>query len=642
MANTISSLAVLKVNWDIKHKDYLETFVPFIATIIKKINYDRIIVENIIRDFESEYGLKIPYHPMVSILERCRRRGIIKRKQEYFVQDPVKVAEYEFSSSALEQNRKFENVITEFINYVKNNFKKDLSKDQAEHSFILFLKEHDIEILFATENPSVLPEVKDNQEEKYFIYSFIKYIHLSNPQLFEFVLDIAVGHILASTILYNNFAKFYGKLKGIDIYIDTPLIFRFLGVQGPECKILFDNFFNILNEHGAKLKIFRHNYNEVIDILEECERWIENPNYDPARASAALRYFKENNFTSSDIERILVNFDQYLKPFNILIEDVTDKMKLQRFEIDEAKLQEVIVNVYTVHNPSFEEWKKEKTIHYDVNSISGIYLLRRGHRPRTIKESIALLITTNYSLAKAAKMFDSGDSSEDATIPTCLTDTFLGTILWLQSPATLTIVNERKILADCYAALQPDKELIKKYVAEIDKLKKSGVFNEEEVYLLRTHRIAFDLLMEKTYGDLDNFSDKTPQEIFEAIRNSIINVEEQKLNQEKESHRRTILELQGSLSEKANIESGFHKLLVIISKAISFIVYSFLILITIIILLLEHSTNLVAYSKTNKLIIIVVSSLFSLFGILGLVDFKNLRKKLENKVHSYLYRHFSN
>lgn len=642
MANTLSSLAVIKVNWDVEHKDYLETFVPFIATIIKKVNYDRIIVENIMRDFESEYGLIIPYHPMVSILERCRRRGIIKRKHEYFIQDPIKVAEYEFSSNALEQNRKFENVITEFIDYVKDNFKKDLSKDQAEHSFVLFLKEHDIEILFATENPSVLPEVKDNQEEKYFIYSFIRNVHLNNPQLFEFVLNAAVGHILASTILYNNFAKFYGKLKGIEIYIDTPLIFRFLGIQGQERKILFDNFFNILNEHGAKLKIFRHNYNEVIDILEECERWIENPNYDPARASAALRYFKENNFTSSDIERILINFDQYLKPFNILIEDVADKIKLQRFEIDEAKLQEVIVNIYTVHNPSFEEWKKEKTIQYDVNSISGIYLLRRGHRPRTIKESIALLITTNYSLAKAVKKFDSGSSSEDATIPTCLTDTFLGTILWLQSPATLTKVNERKILADCYAAMQPDKELLKKYISEIDKLKKSGMFNEEEVYLLRTHRIAFDLLMEKTYGDLDNFTDKTPQEIFEAIRNSMVNVEEQKLNQEKESHRRTMLELQGSLSEKANIESRLHKLLVIISKAVSYLVYSVLILITIIIILVEHSTNIVTYSNMIKLTILGVSCIFSVCGILGLFDFKNLRKKLENKVHSYLFRYFSN
>jgi len=59
-------------------KDYIENFVPFIATLIKKCNYGVIDVNTVCNDFKKEFGLIIPYHPMCTILTRSQKRGLIK------------------------------------------------------------------------------------------------------------------------------------------------------------------------------------------------------------------------------------------------------------------------------------------------------------------------------------------------------------------------------------------------------------------------------------------------------------------------------------------------------------------------------------------------------------------------------------
>lgn len=62
MKNTLLSLAILKVNWDHLKKDYIENFVPFVATLLKKKNYQFIEVSKICNDFKVEFGLIIPRH----------------------------------------------------------------------------------------------------------------------------------------------------------------------------------------------------------------------------------------------------------------------------------------------------------------------------------------------------------------------------------------------------------------------------------------------------------------------------------------------------------------------------------------------------------------------------------------------------
>jgi len=303
--NTVSSLAILTANWYINKRDYIENFVPFIATLIKNQNYKEIEIAVIMNDFENNFGLSIPFHPMQTILVRCKKRGLIRKQHNKFIPNLEKVSEYEFSNEAKNQLRQQEKVIKEIIKYAYERYKYDLSNERVEHALISFLKEYDLDILFAADDRGLLPEVSSTKKEKHIIHSYICHVHESEPEIFKFIVDIAVGNLMANSILYRDYNRYVSKLEKVCFYLDTKIIFRLLGLEGDERAVVYDEFIKTLVKEGAYIKIFRHTYEEAFQILEECLNWVENPAYDPVKSTEVLRYFIRKNYTKLDVKRFI-------------------------------------------------------------------------------------------------------------------------------------------------------------------------------------------------------------------------------------------------------------------------------------------------------------------------------------------------
>lgn len=638
MNRTIASLAVLKVNWDCLKKDYIENFIPFIATLIKKNNYGILEINKLCNDFKTEFGLLIPYHPMCTILNRARKRGLIKKSSGSFMPVTEKVTQFEFSNIANEQLRKHGKVINEFIDFAAKHYKVELTKEKADSAFISFLKDYDLEILFATQHSTVLPSIKISNREKFLIYIFIKHSYEAEPEIFRFIVDIAIGHILATALLYSEFNKFRGKLRGINFYFDTKCILRLLGVEGQERENVYIEFLKILLEEGGNLFIFQHTYEEIRDILEDSLRWIENSEYDPILASPASRYFVQNNYTASDVERFIVNADRVLKEYKINIVEAPDLVKDQVYQVDEKKLYDIIVDNYREHNPHFNELEKSFVIQRDVKSISSIYKLRKGCKPHNIKEAGHIFVTINFSLAYANRKFEISEQGERFIIPACLTDIFVGTLVWLQTPTKVLPLNEKKIIADCYAALQPNDLLIKKYLNELGKLKTEKKINEDEYYLLRTHRVAMDLLEEKTMGDPNNFTDKTSEEILEEIRGKIKAEEGQKYLEEKKNHSETLKELDRIKKEKEVIEQNIEKRGEQISTILGRIVFGILIFLFILGTILQVFPNALGNRVYLRIALLIITLFLGFLSVTTGFNIKGLRDKIKIYFKSYVIK----
>lgn len=143
--------------------------------------------------------------------------------------------------------------------------------------------------------------------------------------------------------------------------------------------------------------------------------------------------------------------------------------------------------------------------------------MREGVVPRTLKDSKAIFITTNSSLALASRRFEIKEHSTKNSIPSCITDYFLGALIWLNIPGKAEEITKKKLIADCYALTRPDEELIKAYLIEVDKLKKEKKISDEQHILLRTHQGAYNILNSRTYGDAREFTSDLPYEILEQI-----------------------------------------------------------------------------------------------------------------------------
>lgn len=349
------SLAFIKVNWDQRRRDYIDNFLPFLATLMARKKYESIEenaeqINKLIIDFEQEFGLIIPYHPMITILNRAKKRGLIKKQEHKFI-PTEKIFEYDFGGKTQAQERKYEEVINSFTNFCKDEYNERLNREEAEKILIGFLKQHDLEILFAAYDKSALPEVKSSKSNIFLFNKFVESIYAQQQELFKVLLDIVIGHILANIVLYGHeFTKFSKpKLKDLNLYLDTRLVLRLLGIERGEIQSAYSKFLAELRTQGVNLLVFQHTYKEIMGILQSCLLWIENPDYDSFKATPALRYFRGESYKRSDVQMFINRLDKTLDEYSIKRIDTPDPNIYGRYQIDEKKLQQVIINPDSVN-----------------------------------------------------------------------------------------------------------------------------------------------------------------------------------------------------------------------------------------------------------------------------------------------------
>ncbi len=617
---SITSLAILKANWDIRHFDYMDNFVPFFQNLIKIKNYKEINVDTIREDFEKEFGLSIPYHPILAILTRLKSNGLIYKQQSKFLVDQTKKQDGNFDLVSAEQERKLNKLVDSLINFSKNTQDQELDKITAEKALLGFFRENEISLLFATKEESLIPEVVFNKSVKYIVAKFIQNAKDADPDTYNFLVEIAVGTALATTMVYGEHLKnFSGRSKDLNLYFDTGYIFALLGVNGEEKRQAFEELTQTLVADGAKTFIFEHTYDEVMGILTSALHWINQGDYDIQKASRVLKYFLANSFTETDVEMFITQVPIILDQYKVQKAQKPSYSQDIIYQIDEAELKEQIVNSYK-NDPFFDENHRDETINKDITSIYSICKLRKGKIAYTLKDASHVFITTNTALARISTKVQRADNVY-FSIPPSITDVFIGTLVWLQNPVKTKILNEKKLMADAYAAIQPDSQLIKKYIDEVEALKVKGNISDNEYFILRTNRVSFRLLSEKTKNDVNNFQPKTTTEILNEINEKhLADLKEQLENQIKistenyqqlETHKQL---LDQKDKESNNINLKYEKT---INLFAGFVTWLLLPIITTVVILALLINSFPSYSNnlTLQILAFVVICFISLAGV---------------------------
>jgi len=642
MDRTLASLAVLNVNRNIFQSHYIDIFIPFIATLIKRKKYEEIKPIQICEDFKQEFGLIIPFHPIILILNRAKKMGLIKQEENKYLPIFAKIEDYDFSKKAEKYLYDYDKVIDAFIKYSEQKYKTKIAHEEAENTIVSYIKEYDIEILFATQNKSLLPEIKRSikKRNKYILNKYIQYLHENKLELFKVIENLAIGYFVASPILYENFDNYKGKFNDIGFYLDTNLILKALGSEGDTYKDAYKGLLQAITEQGGRLFVFLHTYEEIMGILKDCLRWLESPSYDPRKASPTLRFFKHNNYSPSDVEIFILKIDEKLQELNIKVVNSPDPNDDRLYQIDEDKLYNIVVETYAQANLSFIEEEKKYVILKDIKSIAAIAKLRGKEAPITIKNSKCIFVTANYSLASATRKFEVQENKTENTIPCCMPDTFIGTLVWLQAPNQFDNLNEKRLVADCYSALQPSEHMINKYIDEIEKLKKEGKLDASQYYVLRTNRFAYEMLQDKVLGDYELVTWKTPLELLKEMEERASRSERKKFEKELKSHDETKKTLAGITNEKHKIDGRIARF----SRGVATILYWLLVvvLITPILfeILIQIFPRILVLSNAMKIILIVYSGIITIAGLYSGFILKgfigNIRTKLENKVTKIL------
>jgi len=541
MNRALASFALIKSSLR-AGTDCLGAFVPLMVCLFSTKKYTSVDIETICNDFLEEFDIQIPRRPMETILNRMKRRYLVKERGRFYIK--AKEIEKQVQTINLsEERQKFSWLLNDFIDFCKNfQTSVDIEYEEADDLLTSFLKQHDLDIMFAlsdNDEISILPGNIENIEsdKKYLVNRYVNILMKKGGEFANYLIDCAIGHNYASTILYREFQNIRGRGTCANYYLDIGLLFDLMGINGAFRRDTVKSFLTMLRSKGSNLKVFKHNYNELLNILDGCLTWIENKNYEREKASKALIFFKDEGSDKEDVELFIARIPKRLSVNNIETVEKPNPDIYKYYQIDREELKKVIINTYNKGGHFFNFEEREDTLDIDIDSIESIYKLRRGNVPINLNEAAHVFMTTNSGLAYASAKFEKLIMERGHfTIPTVLTDVFIGTMVWIQEPSDLTENFSRsKIIAYTNAAIKPKVDLMNRFALEVEKAKKNDTdpISDESASLLLESSLTRELLTDHTLADLDRVSSKTPYEILNELTRSLsAKYEEEKCSKE--------------------------------------------------------------------------------------------------------------
>ena len=502
--------ALIKANVD---NEYNDAMLQFILYVIKKKHYDEIDVETICKDFEEIIGFVIPYFPMKKLLNEALKDGFIEyTKDKKYIPNFSNIDKSVFMNDINNGNKKFSALLRDFKSFVLRTNNESLTDDDVDKIISCFIEEQGM-LLF---------NEKDNYfnscHEEYLFAKYLEELYLKDIKQFEYINELIVGRLLSEYLLYSEDDKEY--LSDVTVYLDTGFVFRLLGIDGLNRKEIYVQLLTQMKSLGMKIKVYEHTYSEISGIILNSIQWINNPEYNPVMSSDTIDYFVRGSFTKEYIEDYAINLRTTLSDFGVEIEDMSYPQNISQNIISEMEYYDAIVKQYKENNDDFDEEEKRNTIQMDAKSFFYTDYLSNGVTANSISDIKHLFVTTNFSLAFALKkLLCEHKRINDYGIPFCVTDSFLGVVLWQTAPDKIAEYTRNRLIVAINAAFSPKEALLEKLVSSLEKYVVDGKISSEECYMLKTTHLAHKYLMDITKGDPELFTQQTPLEILQAIHN---------------------------------------------------------------------------------------------------------------------------
>lgn len=512
---TITSYTILNY-FSEKGISQIDLYVPFACKCINKNASQTVSIEDLKKWFSEEYGLsKIYQGVFVSLLKKMTSLGILSLgggcyniNKQQLIKEIEKFHEIDNSSS-------IEELCQKLILFSKENFGVEFSIEETQNGILRFLENHDGDIILDEKGliDRVARQTEKSKKLNYILSKFIIWSKDNSSETFQLFKNIAKGHALSSLLSMKGVCNYVGKMSGVTIALDSPIIFNLLSLNE---KVNFDmssELLGILKKQGCDFIIFKQHYQEVLQTFNSTIHLLYTKDYSLDKASRLLKYAVRNNLSASFLKSKRELLDSILSKWNISICEAPS-IPNRYSEIDSVKLNELLMKRYLDNNVEIDD-NKRKTIENDVDVISYIYRMRGNSPASNLKNCNAILITTNTALAYASKHPELSNVCH--SIPVCMTDVFLSTILWFCYPDTSSDINEKVLLSECYNNLSLSDEILHRFYSEVKELDASTPISEEIMLNINTSRMVQELLESKTFNETSLYTDKTTAEILQEI-----------------------------------------------------------------------------------------------------------------------------
>ena len=503
--STLTSLAILRVQID-ANGDYLTYLEPFIIQILADSNNSVVTVNHITDYLKQRFGLAIPSRTVEIVLGRITRRKILSREHnEFKINRPV--PDPQLTSKHAEAERHIDSVLNGVRRFSRDSANPLEGEDQAVDAICAFLSEFDVSCLRSYLRGTAIPEVDEaSTTDKILVGNYVQYISHNEPERFDSFLILVQGHMLANALVCPDLQNAPQSFRGVTFYLDTPFLIRKLGLEGNAKMNAADELNVLLKNLGGKVAVFSHSRGELHNAIQVAAANLESSQ---GRGSI-IQEARQAGTTRSDLVILAETLDEKLSNAGIEVESTPEYTK--DIQIDEAAFQQVLDDEVWYSSPMTRE--------LDVNSVRSIFVKRTKKNISSLEKSHAVLVTTNTAFAKAAWQYGQ-QYAPSQTVSTVITDFTLANVAWLKAPLGGLAIPRTQLMAFSYAAFQPSRELLGRYLNEIEKLENEGRISERDLQLLRSSPLVPKELMNLTLGDDELVTEETVTQILERVTDEI-------------------------------------------------------------------------------------------------------------------------
>ncbi len=536
---SLISLAMLKVNAEEKRRDYLDYLIPFIDERLAAGEPQQINDLTIRDSLRTHYGLNFPRQVISLCLKRLHHRGVLARGiYGYSVLHPIKTGHLE--DVRKQTTEKLASLVTNISAFAQNTYGLKWNSDQATEAVAAYLTRFGIECLraFTTSAPIQQSPASKDRAAHYVVSAFIREAQASASADFENMLVLVKGHMLANALLCPDLKNAAKKFSNLQVFVDTPLVVRLLGLSGPEAQEAGKELLHLVRQLSGRIAIFSHTAREVHGVLRAAASHLD----DPRAHGRLVREMRQRRITPADLLLLASRLDSEL--MNLGLARVDTPKYLPEYQVDEKLLEAALDEDIRYLNP--------RALQHDINSIRSIYTLRSGKEPVSIEECVAVFVTSNAALAKVAYHFGQRFESTREISPV-ITDFSLANIAWLKMPFAVTDLPKLELVAICYAALTPDERLWRRYVEVADQLKAAGHISPRDHSLLRTSLAVQKELLQLTLGSEENLTEETVTDILARVKLEFTSEGDARLAEEQALHARTKAEMEAAVAAQEKL-----------------------------------------------------------------------------------------
>ncbi len=506
MANIIKLYAAYKAGF--LGNNILDTYFSFMANMISEERLAVVEDTVIAAKFKERYTMDLPLPFIRQVLGVGVQNGSFIEDHGKYSVVVNEIAKYRFSKTDFDAlwNR----LIKDFSEYCRA---KDIDISSLDiNAFILDILDDADEKILSGEKAD---ELAGMSPPEYGWHSFIKEQGQLQTELYSFVAALSASNIAKQALFHaGETATDYSDLH---VYLDSPIVFALLGMDDTSRTESYKQLVADMIKAKCSVHVLDHNFQEVDSIIARAAGWATNTLYDLRKANNAARFFHDSQMDETEISEFCENIETMLNELGITVKETCYDVFQDKFQEDETCLFDMVKARYIDHGYELSQ-EKQDSIRIDVQSIIMIYRERQGQTATRLQNAKHIMLTSNNAIANVSKKYESNKSLQAGHIPACISADLFGAILWLDSPMQLLEYQKKKLLADCYAFLKPDKVMLDKYIQSLDEARNADAIDEKKFLFLRTHKVVLDSLMDITKGDYARFNSNTYLEVYDDIQ----------------------------------------------------------------------------------------------------------------------------